>query len=380
MSPVVMPPRLGRRAWLKQAAAGCAGLALAGCAPRPVPLVWPPPGRPRTFARVNVSPDRVIRTVAGLRPFRRSGFVVRAERLDGRTIVHNYGHGGGGITLSWGTAHLAADEALQPGEQRFAVIGCGAVGLATARLLQRRGGEVTIYARDLPPATTSNMAGAQWSPFTVADPDSRTAAFDDQFDRAVRLSSRYFQDLVGDRYGVRWIENYALSDDRPEPGRGARRGIEDLFPDTVDLARHEHPFPVRYARRFATMFIDMPVYLEAVLQDFRLMGGRLVVREFSGLPELLAVDEPVIVNCTGLGARALFQDEELTPIKGQLSVLLPQPEVDYLTLYGGLYMFPRRDGILLGGTFERGVWTLEPNEAETRRILDGHQRFFAAMR
>ena len=91
----------------------------------------------RRFARVNVSRDRVIRTVVGLRPYRPSGFVVRTESAGGKTIVHNYGHGGGGVTLSWGTAHLAAEQALPAGASRMAVLGAGAVGLAT-----RSGGAV----------------------------------------------------------------------------------------------------------------------------------------------------------------------------------------------------------------------------------------------
>src|ERR1700749_3615103 len=52
---------------------------------------------------VRVSPDREIRTVVGLRPYRPSGFVVRAEKIGDTLVVHNYGHGGSGITLSWGT-------------------------------------------------------------------------------------------------------------------------------------------------------------------------------------------------------------------------------------------------------------------------------------
>jgi glycine/D-amino acid oxidase-like deaminating enzyme len=87
----------------------------------------------------------------------------------------------------------------------------------------------------------------------------------------------------------------------------------------------------------------------------------------------------VVVNCTGLGAGALFGDTELTPMKGQLTVLLPQPEVDYAILAGDLYMFARRDGVLLGGTHERGVSTLEPNLDAKRVILEGHARFFAAI-
>jgi glycine/D-amino acid oxidase-like deaminating enzyme len=51
----------------------------------------------------------VIREVVGLRPYRASGFVVDAEKIGNKLLVHDYGHGGGGVTLSWGTASLAID-------------------------------------------------------------------------------------------------------------------------------------------------------------------------------------------------------------------------------------------------------------------------------
>ena len=161
-----------------------------------------------------VSPERVIRTIVGFRPFRPSGFRVDAEPLgDNKLLVHNYGHGGCGVTLSWGTAHLAVDKVSESGRTGMAaVLGCGVVGLATARLLQNRGFDVTIYARELPPDTTSNIAGASWYPHLIADDTSRTAAFTAQFESAARLSHRYFQELVGDDYGVRWRRQYFLSD------------------------------------------------------------------------------------------------------------------------------------------------------------------------
>src|SRR4029453_3877669 len=134
----------------------------------------------RRYAPVKVARNRLIREVVGLRPFRPGGFVVRAERLGPRLLVHNYGHGGGGVTLSWGTASLAVELArdfvnVRPltrrAPTRFAVIGCGGSGLSTAILLQRRfqngPGTVTIYARDLPPNTISNIAGASCSPTSV---------------------------------------------------------------------------------------------------------------------------------------------------------------------------------------------------------------------
>jgi D-amino-acid oxidase len=114
----------------------------------------------RGLAKVLVAPERVIRHVVGLRPFRRSGFNVGIERLGDKPLIHNYGHGGGGMYLSWGTALLALHHALATPYRDAAVLGCGAVGLATARLFQDHGFTVTIYARDLPPDTTSNMAVA----------------------------------------------------------------------------------------------------------------------------------------------------------------------------------------------------------------------------
>jgi glycine/D-amino acid oxidase-like deaminating enzyme len=353
--------------------AAVAGLGGSTCAPRASGTRSAGAGRRRTFDRVLVAPDRIIRTVVGLRPFRPSGFVVRAEKLGEKIVVHNYGHGGGGVTLSWGTSHMAVDHAVAGGATRFAVLGSGAVGLATARLLQKRGHAVTIYAKELPPNTTSNIAGAQWSPAEVSDP-VRTPEFADALVRAARISHRYFQDLVGDYYGVRWIENYYCANEAPA---GPASPIQDLYPYGHVLDRKEHPFPWPYVRRFVTMLVEPPIYLNALVRDFQLAGGAIVVREFTDVASVLALAEPVVVNCTGLGAGRLFGDREIMPIKGQLTVLLPQPEIDYITLTDDLYMFPRRDGILLGGTHERGVWTLDPNVVAAEQILAGHVRFFS---
>jgi len=161
--------RFSRRKALGVVVGLVGGVGLASCAHHDQSSVVEPPmtrqGSLRRLARVLVSPERVIRTVVGLRPFRPSGFVVRAEKLDDKLLIHNYGHGGGGVTLSWGTSQLAVEDVSSSGlSGSAAVLGCGAVGLATARLLQRHGFDVTIYARDIPPNTTSNVAGASWFP------------------------------------------------------------------------------------------------------------------------------------------------------------------------------------------------------------------------
>src|SRR3954451_16325169 len=115
-----------RRTWIAGVSA-----TLAGCATRRVPLATA-----ARLPRVHVAPGRVIRTVVGLRPYRPSGFVVRAEKLGDKLLVHNYGHGGAGITLSWGTSKLAVDLGAQGHTGPVGVLGCGVVGLSTARLLQ----------------------------------------------------------------------------------------------------------------------------------------------------------------------------------------------------------------------------------------------------
>jgi D-amino-acid oxidase len=88
-----------------------------------------------------------------------------------------------------------------------------------------------------------------------------------------------------------------------------------------------------------------------------------------------------VFNCTGLGAAALFGDDELVPAKGQLVFLPPDPAVDYLTIGGGsdsLYMFSRSDVLLLGGTFGLGDWSLHADPQQTERIVREHQRVFSS--
>jgi len=291
---------------------------------------------------------------------------VRAEQLGDTLVVHNYGHGGGGITLSWGTSKLAVDLGLPGHKGPVAVLGCGAVGLATARLAQEAGFSVTIYAKALPPETTSNIAGGQWFPATVSELERRTPIFNEQLLAAAQFAYKRYQIMPGQRFGIRWMRNYFPSKDGfTDTGYyGTNSALRAMMPEFRDLGPNEHPFSgYKTVRQFDTLLIEPPIYLAAMLDEFMLAGGRIVVRELADRAAVAALPEKLVFNCTGLGAKALFQDEELVPMKGQLTFLLPQPEVQYAVLTGDLYMFPRSDGILLGGALwlavmvARAAWT-----------------------
>ncbi len=301
--------------------------------------------------------------------------MVRAEQSGDTRIVHNYGHGGAGITLGWGTSRLAADLGLPGHSGPVAVIGAGIAGLTTALLIQEAGFPVTLYAAALPPETTSNVAGGQFDPYGHFDDDAVTAQWRAQFLAATDYSWRRYQLFVGEDYGVRWLPTFAeTSSGRP------RRQILPTYPPVNRVLRpDEHPFAGRTIVRYDTLYVETGRFLRRLLADFRLNGGRVVLRSFAAPHEIAALPEKLAFNCTGLGARDLFRDTELEPVRGQLAILLPQPEVRYAFTGTAGYMFPRPDGIVLGGTFERGEWSTQPEPAAIERILASHRRLFAGL-
>jgi len=342
---------------------GCATTAtrplLADCTPR---------------APVKVDPGRVIRTVAGLRPYRESGFVVRREQLGDKALVHNYGHGGAGITLSWGSSRLAIDLGLPGHSGPVAVIGAGALGLTTARLVQEAGFPVTIYAKALPPHTTSNFAGGQIETAYLYKDEAVTPEWRKQLMKAMDYSWRRWQIMVGDEYGVRWLPTYEETElSGPNP-------MDPYYPATRVLTPAEHPFPLDTVVRFETMYVETGQFLRQAMRDIQIAGGRIEVRDFATPAAIAGLSEKLVFNCTGLGSRDLFGDQELHPLRGQLAILLPQPEVRYALSGGPGYMFPRPDGIILGGTAERDVFDPNPDPATIARMIARHKRFFDGFR
>jgi D-amino-acid oxidase len=360
-----------RRQFIASTAAGVATLALPGCATTPAaPML-----ASGCLPRVNVSSERLIRTVAGLRPYRASGFVVRREALGTKTLVHNYGHGGGGISLSWGTSRLAAELGLPGHRGPVAVIGAGVMGLTTACLAQEAGFPVTIYAAALPPDTTSNLAGGQWDPYGHFREDSVTPEWRRQFHAASDYSWRRFQIMVGDDYGVRWLPTYEETS-----GYLGARLLPTFPPDYRMLSDNEHPFPLASIARYETLYVETGRFLRQLVRDFQIAGGRIEIRRFASPAHIAGLTESLAFNCTGLGSRELFNDQELRPARGQLAILLPQPEIRYAFAGRSGYMFPRPDGILLGGTFELDQWDAAPEAETISRIVASHRRLFGGFR
>jgi D-amino-acid oxidase len=359
-----------RREFIGAAGLGLAGLALPGCATTNVAR-----SAEGCLPRVNVSSDRIIRTVAGLRPFRAAGFVVRAEPLGDKRLVHNYGHGGAGITLSWGSSRLATILGLQGHQGAAAVIGAGVMGLTTARLIQEAGFPVALYAQELPPDTTSNVSGGQWHPFGHFRESAVTPEWRRQFLAAADYSWRRFQIMVGDDYGIRWLPTYS------ETRGGLEPQLLPTFPPANRMLQPaEHPFPVGHLSRYDTLYVETGRFLRQMMRDIQIAGGRFEVHSFAAPADLAALPERLVFNCTGLGARELFGDQELRPARGQLAILLPQPEVRYAFTGQAGYMFPRADGIVLGGTFELDQWSTEPEPATIERIVGSHRRLFDGFR
>src|ERR1700676_2600293 len=161
--------------------------------------------------------DRIFRVTVCLRPFRPAGPRLDVERVGDKTVVHNYGHGGSGWSLSWGSSSDAVEKAMAAGERDVAVIGCGALGLTSAILLQRAGAKVTIYAKERPPAVRSARATGSWTPDSrIALANSVAPDFPALWEKMCRTSFHMYESYLGMAGNpVEWLDRYILSDADP---------------------------------------------------------------------------------------------------------------------------------------------------------------------
>jgi D-amino-acid oxidase len=339
--------------------------------------------------------DRIFRVTVCLRPFRAGGPRLEVERVGDKTVVHNYGHGGSGWSLSWGSSSVAVEKAMAMGERDVAVMGCGALGLTSAILLQRAGARVTIYAKDRPPDVRSSRATGSWTPDSrIALTNAVSSDFPALWEKMARKSFHTYESYLGLAGNpVEWTDRYVLSDgDADESARANRKSadtlefahyhnrIADLTPRPQELTPGRHPFPTRYASRNSSLTFNIAGYSRQLVTDFLLEGGKIERAEFHTPSELERIAEKVVINATGYGARELWKDESIVPVRGQIAWLIPQPEVNYGVNYKGINILARRDGIVVqAGVVHETDGYNDANENPDRSEAEGAVRVVAEL-
>ena len=296
-------------------------------------------------------------------------------RVGNKVVVHNFGHGGSGWSLSWGAADIAVKKAREAatGSRDVAVIGCGALGLTAAITAQRTGLRVTIFAKERPPNVRSSRATGVWSPDSrIALTSAAAPEFGAQWEAMARTSFAMYQSYLGlPGTPIEWTDAYMLSDTAPSESNGAERReaspgpatrpedsathdfahyeprIADITPDLQDLPPGTHPFPTKYARRTSRMTFNVADYSRLLMNDFLTAGGVIETREFQSPQDVASVPQRVIINCPGYDGRKLWSDESIVPVRGQIAWLIPQEGVHYSLLYKDLNVVARRDGIVV---------------------------------
>ena len=275
-------------------------------------------------------------------------------------MVHNYGHGGSGWSLSWGSGAVAVRKAMASSPREVAVIGCGVLGLTSAILAQRAGAKVTIYARDQLPQTPSARATGAWTP------DSRIALAEAAPPDFAGCGKRWrgrpsrCTGIISACPAIPWNGPISTpSRRRTSHGTAAqrqapdldfaeyRRRIADLIPTARRLAPDTAPFRAAAVYRSENMIFNISDYGHTLLNDFFIAGGEFRHADFQTPSQIAALGKSVAINCTGYGARALWKDETVTPVRGQIARLIPQPGVHYGLSYRHVYVVPRRDGIVV---------------------------------
>lgn len=240
------------------------------------------------------------------------------------------------------------------------VIGCGVSGLTSAIRLQEAGHSVRIVSRELPPHTTSDVAGAIWHPISA-----------ENLPNGLRWSAECREELLrlvdDPKSGVRIVQML-------EPVEEGREGskwqalIEELEIVTGD------ELPPGYAKgfRYSAPLIETPIYMAYLVRRFQTNGGEIQQAEVKQIDRFAGV-ESLVVNCTGAWAGELTGDSRVFPIRGQIVRLAPQPHLKQgFHSHGGplgfTYIFPRSEDCLLGGTSEPGNWSVQPDVATSAAI------------
>jgi D-amino-acid oxidase len=362
---------MDRRTFLRSsgAFAGLSAMGISGCAKRVVaPQAATAPSLPFYDAVGPIIPirahvDRIFRITVCTRPFRAAGPRLDVERVGDKVVIHNYGHGGSGWSLSWGSADVVVKKAVDAldGNREVGVVGCGALGLTAAITAQRAGLKVTIYAKERPPFVRSARATGSWTPDSrIALASEAAPEFAAIWEKMARTSFAMYQSYLGmPGTPIEWTDRYMLSDGEEMRGQPQPQGdvhefvhyqhdrLADITPRPQEIPSGMHPFPTKYMWRNTSLTFNVADYSRQLMNDFLIAGGAIETREFHSPREIAALPQRVIINCTGYGARQLWADESIVPVRGQIAWLIPQEGVHYGLNYKDLNVLARRDGIVI---------------------------------
>ena len=350
-----------------------------------------------------------MKVSGGIRPHRKGG--VRLEHdadferaHPGRFLIHNYGHSGAGITLSWGCAGEVRDLVAKilsdwpRGRPRpaIAVLGGGVIGLTVADEVRRLRPRLalTLYRReDSVMRTTSFIAGGQfepsaaWSeyrrpdqPTTPGEPEKPSIEVLDRYLARSQLKLQQLQNLPNNgrvRYGVAKRSNYTFDHDNS--------GFDDAVPCTLvpPYRRGLLPFAKLnnvVGREYATWLMNPRILLPRLMADITDGGVNIRQKLFTSLQDVTGLREAIIINCLGLGAGAVFQDPHVQPRGGHL-VVLPNPAKLSYFFSGGVegdnksfncYLFARQNDIVIGGSVYHGYNPAalnSPVDAKIREVI-----------
>ncbi|MEU7901341.1 FAD-dependent oxidoreductase [Actinoplanes sp. NPDC049118] len=248
---------------------------------------------------------------------------------------------------------------MSPARWDVLLIGAGVSGLTTAVRLAEEGVRVLVRARGRPEQTTSAAAGAIWDPICATHPlvpqwSSRAYDVFREMVRAGRPEVSLVHGIEASRTPI------------PSP-----RWAHDL-PGFRECDPGELPPGFGSGWRYTAPIIDMPPYLGYLERRLLAAGGALEIAEVHTLDGAPA---PVVVNCSGIGARQLVPDPEVAPVRGQL-VAVRNPgvteffaehtaQLDELT-----YLLPQGRTLLLGGSEEKGRFDPEPDLAVAEGIIE----------
>lgn len=299
--------------------------------------------------------ENLMKVTVCTRPFRPAGPRLEVERFGEKTVVHNYGHGGSGWSLSWGCAAEAAMLARSQGHTEFAVIGAGVIGMTTALRLAESGAKVTLYASEFPSETRSARATGVWSPSSrIALGSAVPEGFAERWEQWARYSHGKHIEMVGlADHPVEHVTQYFLRGEPNESIPASRdflhldRRLGRINPPWSDTDPARDPFPGKAQRKGQVMLFNVATYFDRLTQQFQRMGGTMVRRAFPDRSQVLALPQPVIVNCMGFGAKPIWDAVDLVPVRGQINWLLPQPTARYALYYDGISVISRRDGIVV---------------------------------